>query len=46
MTHQFGTGGLTTMRTPSKPLFKAYEIVAIVAFLLASIAVASLKLVY
>lgn len=34
------------MRTPNKPLFKAYEIVAIVAFVLASIAVASLKLVY
>lgn len=34
------------MRTPNKPLFKAYEIVAIVAFLLAAIAVGSLKLVY
>jgi hypothetical protein len=34
------------VRTPNRPLFKAYEIVAIIAFLLASIAVASLKLVY
>ena len=34
------------MRQPSKPLFKTYEIVAIVAFLLAAIAVGSLKLVY
>lgn len=34
------------MRTPSKPLFKPYEIVAIVAFVLAAIAVSSLKLVY
>ena len=34
------------MRTPSKPLFKTYEIVAIVAFALAAIAVSALKLVY
>ncbi len=45
-THQFGTGGLSTMRTPSKPLFKLYEIVAIVAFALAAIGVSALKLVY
>ena len=34
------------MRTPNKPLFKAYEIAAIVAFVVAAIAVGSLKLVY
>ncbi len=34
------------MRTSNKPLFKAYEIVAILAFAMAAIAVASLKLVY
>ena len=34
------------MRTPSKPLFKAYEIVAIVAFVVAAIGVGSLGLVY
>jgi hypothetical protein len=34
------------MRTSNKPLFKVYEIVAILAFLMAAIAVTSLKLVY
>jgi hypothetical protein len=34
------------MRSPNGPLFKTYEIVAIVAFLLAAVAVGSLKLVY
>jgi hypothetical protein len=34
------------MRTPSKPLFKVYEIVAIVAFVVAAIGVGSLRLVY
>jgi hypothetical protein len=34
------------MRTPSKPLFKIYEIVAIVAFAVAAIGVSALKLVY
>jgi len=45
-TLQSGTGGLSIMRTPSKPLFKTYEIVAIVAFALAAIGVGSLRLVY
>ncbi len=31
------------MRTPSKPLFKTYEIVAIVAFVIAAIGVGSLR---
>jgi len=39
-------GGNFIMRQPSKPLFKAYEIVAIVAFVLAAIGVGSLRLVY
>jgi hypothetical protein len=34
------------MRTSNKPLFKSYEVLAIVAFVLAAIAVTSLKLVY
>jgi len=34
------------MRTPSRPLFKAYEIAAIVAFLLAGILIGGLKLIY
>ncbi len=34
------------MRTSNKPLFKVYEIVAILAFLMAAAAVTSLKLVY
>lgn len=34
------------MRSPNGPLFKAYEIVAIVAFVVAAVAVSSLKLVY
>ena len=34
------------MRTSNKPLFKIYEVVAILAFLVAAIAVTSLKLVY
>ena len=34
------------MRSSNKPLFKAYEVIAILAFALAAIAIASLKLVY
>ena len=34
------------MRTPSRPLFKAYEIIAIVIFLAAAAAVSSLNLIY
>jgi len=34
------------MRQPSKPFFKLYEIVAIVAFVVAAIGVSSLGLVY
>jgi len=34
------------MRSPSRPLLKTYEIVAIVAFLIAAAAVGSLRLVY
>jgi hypothetical protein len=34
------------MRSPNGPLFKTYEIVAIVAFVLAAVAVGSLRLVY
>ncbi|WP_235524556.1 hypothetical protein [Caulobacter sp. Root655] len=34
------------MRSPNGPLFKIYEIVAIVAFVLAAAAVGSLRLVY
>lgn len=34
------------MRSPNGPLFKTYEIVAIVAFLTAAAALAALKLVY
>ena len=34
------------MRTPSKPLFKLYEIVAILAFVVGAIGVGSLGLVY
>jgi len=34
------------MRTPSKPLFKTYEIVAIAAFVLAAIGVGGLRLIY
>jgi hypothetical protein len=34
------------MRSPNGPLFKTYEIVAIVAFVVAAIAVSSLRLVY
>nr|WP_233245247.1 MULTISPECIES: hypothetical protein [unclassified Caulobacter] len=34
------------MRSPSRPFFKAYEIVAIVAFVAAAVIVGSLKLVY
>lgn len=35
-----------SMRSPNGPLFKAYEIVAIVAFLAAAGALAAMKLVY
>ena len=41
-----GLGGPFIMRTPSRPLFKAYEIAAIVAFLLAGILIGGLKLIY
>ena len=34
------------MRTPNRPLFKAYEIIAIVVFLLAAALVSSLNLIY
>ncbi|WP_297514149.1 hypothetical protein [uncultured Caulobacter sp.] len=34
------------MRSPSKPLFKAYELIAIVAFVVAAAAVSSIGLVY
>jgi hypothetical protein len=34
------------MRSPNGPLFKTYEIVAILAFVLAAVAVGSLRLVY
>jgi hypothetical protein len=34
------------MRSPTKPLFKIYEILAIVAFLASAAVVAGLKLVY
>lgn len=34
------------MRASNKPLFRVYEIVAILAFLVAAIIVTSLKLVY
>ncbi|CAN5434256.1 hypothetical protein BH10PSE4_BH10PSE4_18210 [soil metagenome] len=34
------------MRSPNGPLFKRYEIIVIVAFVLAAIAVSSFRLVY
>ena len=34
------------MRTSTKPLFKAYELAAIAAFVVAGIAIASLNLIY
>ena len=34
------------MRTSTTPLFKAYELIAIVAFVVAGIAMASLNLIY
>ena len=34
------------MRSPSKPLFKTYEVIAIVAFVVAAAAVGSMGLVY
>jgi hypothetical protein len=34
------------MRTSTKPLFKAYELIAIIAFVAAGIAIASLNLIY
>lgn len=34
------------MRSPSKPLFKTYELVAIAAFIIAAVAVSSIGLVY
>jgi len=40
------TQGRVRMRASKQPLFTVYEIVAILAFLVAAIAVMSLKLVY
>jgi hypothetical protein len=34
------------MRSPNGPLFKTYEIIAIVAFVVGAVAVSSLRLVY
>jgi hypothetical protein len=34
------------MRTSNKPLFKTYELLAILAFIAAAITIAGLKLVY
>jgi hypothetical protein len=34
------------MRTPTRPLFKRYELIAVAAFVVAAIAVSSLGLVY
>lgn len=34
------------MRTPRRPLFKAYELVAIAVFVVAAVAVSSIGLVY
>jgi hypothetical protein len=34
------------MRTPSRPLFKVYELVAIAVFVVAAAAVSSIGLVY
>jgi hypothetical protein len=44
--NQTGTGEPNTMRTPTKPFFKRYELFAIAAFVVAAIAVSSLGLVY
>jgi len=38
--------GNINMRSPSRPFFKAYEVVAIVAFVIVAAVVGSLKLVY
>ena len=34
------------MRSPSRPLFKAYELAAIIAFLVAAAAISSIGLIY
>lgn len=34
------------MRSPSRPLFKAYELIAIAAFVVAAAAIGSIGLVY
>lgn len=39
-------GGISIMRSPSKPLFKAYELIAIAAFVVAAVAISSIGLVY
>lgn len=39
-------GGPEAMRTPTKPFFKRYELIAIAAFVVAAIGVSSLGLVY
>ena len=38
--------GKETMRTSNKPLFKIYEVIAIVAFALAALAIGGLNLIY
>jgi len=45
-THQNGTGEQVTMRTPSRPFFKAYELVAIAVFIVAGVVVCRIGLVY
>ncbi|WP_421739698.1 hypothetical protein [Caulobacter sp.] len=34
------------MRTPTRPFFKLYELIAVAAFVVAAVAVSSLGLVY
>ncbi len=34
------------MRSPSRPLFKAYELIAIAAFIIAAAAISSIGLIY
>lgn len=34
------------MRTPTRPLFKRYELIVVAAFLLAAIGISSMGLVY
>lgn len=44
--HQNGTGEISIMRTPSRPFFKAYELVAIAVFIVAGVVVCRIGLVY